>query len=377
MADHQHVRAVAARLPKVQLHLHLDGSLSEHFIAERAAARGVALPCAPSALRRFLVAAKQRHVATNSHSQPRNANWPVFDFCNRFLQTEHELCDATRQLVSELVRLNTWVIELRFCPLLHLNEGLSPHQVVAAVVRGYRTAVQHAPLPFGVRGGIILCALRSHDAHRVRQVCELAKSWLGRGVIALDLAGDEPSYPLRTHAHALLDARQSGVPLTIHAGEGFFEASVDNVLTALEIGAHRIGHGLVIASSDELCSRMRSTYIETCITANCNSEQKVKPDRFDLHPVRTFIRRGLKVAAFNCDNMLLSGTVASRSHPVEELVRAKTACALGWTSIAEVLLNGARASFDPSIFGSATDSHFISAFKEAVEAILEPPALKP
>ncbi|CAN8064045.1 unnamed protein product [Agarophyton chilense] len=369
----QRVRQVASKLPKVQLHLHLDGSISESFIEQRAAARAVQLPCEAAQLRNFLVASKMHDVANGAFVQRANSNWSQFDFCNQFLQTTDELTVATRQLVVALVDRNVWVAEIRFCPLLHMEEGLSADDAVAAVVNGFGQARADAAsrLPHGLKGGVILCALRSHDDDKVREVCQLAEKWLHRGVIGLDVAGDERSYPLRLLEKQLHAARCSGVPLTIHAGECTFNGADENIRLALEIGAERIGHGLALDnSSDDLCQAMRSAFLETCVTANCSGGYKIEADRFDLHPIGRLLKRGVKVAAFNCDNMLLSGTVNNRAHVDEEIVRARVHCKLGWQQIAQVLINGAHASFDDSIRSNKEHNEFLLNFEQAVHLII-------
>ncbi|KAI0563748.1 adenosine deaminase [Gracilaria domingensis] len=370
----QRVRETAARLPKAQLHLHLDGSLSEGFIARCSAARGVTLPCDEARLREHLVASKQRDVANDKFVQQANGNWSQFDFCNQFLQTKEQLCSATRELVSHLVAQNVWVVEVRFCPLLHVHERLRADEAVAAVVEGYERARNDARacLPCGLKGGVILCALRSHDEQKVVHVCKLAENWLHRGVVGLDIAGDERSYPLQLHASHLQAAHQNGVPLTLHAGECAFEGARENVSLALRIGAERIGHGLVLSSSEDLCRDMRGVFLETCLTANCSGGYKIAADRYDLHPIQTLLERGVRVAGFNIDNLLLSGTVSNRADAVEEIVRARMHCQLSWEQIAQVLVDGARASFDDSLRSSKGECEFLTQFEQTVNSIVKP-----
>ena len=129
--------AACALVPKVELHLHLDGSLDADFIARRAAARGIDLPCEASDVRAWLHEQKLAARAKGNKAEP-GKNWGVFDFCNQFLQTQAELEEAVAILVARLssehrVRL----CEIRFCPTLHCEEGLSPDDVVAAAVRGF------------------------------------------------------------------------------------------------------------------------------------------------------------------------------------------------------------------------------------------------
>lgn len=357
---------IARRLPKVQLHLHLDGSLSESFISDRASARGIDLPCAPADLREHLIDSKQKAQQIGKYSQPVGGNWDVFTFCNRFLQTASELQSATCQLVTcLLLEHNCQVIEIRFCPSLHTLEGhLDDNDAVAAVVKGFSEAPP-------VRGGIILCALRSHDKTHAARIAELAVKWKDRGVIGVDMAGDERAFPAVEEIEALTNgAKSANVPITIHAGE-MGNKKAGNIEHALQVGASRLGHAIELGRNRKLSERVfeQEVYVETCIIANCTSDDKVPANSFQDHPIREMLNNGVKVAGFNCDNLLLSGTMINRPNPTLEIVKAKLGCGLSWSQIRGVLINGTHATFDK---GSRQDSHpeFVRKFTEEIDSVL-------
>eukprot|EP00656_Telonema_subtile_P006767 TRINITY_DN13150_c0_g2_i1.p1 TRINITY_DN13150_c0_g2~~TRINITY_DN13150_c0_g2_i1.p1 ORF type:complete len:276 (-),score=54.65 TRINITY_DN13150_c0_g2_i1:65-892(-) len=257
---------LARELPKSELHLHLDGSLSPQFLYDRAAARCINMPADnPEDLHRILRSADPDHrtlvLAAMPGFHPSGNNWLHFDFCNQFLQTSEELAIATASLVcNEYQEHNTRVVEIRFCPTLHCREGLTPDEVVEAVVRGFADGtLQATGESVGGRlvGGIIICALRSNPEEHGVEMAELAHRWLGRGVIGWDLAADEGAHPLQGHQKGVQTALQLGVPCTVHAGEwgsgpktdqnqwlytkeGHFD-TLPNIELALELGVHRIG----------------------------------------------------------------------------------------------------------------------------------------
>ena len=180
---HHRVASFARALPKIELHLHLDGSLSQEFIGKRAAARGIDLAAefgpgftdVRSALHGLKVAARGKDA---SMAVTAGSNWGVFDWVNRFLQTHEELERGTVDVVSQLAVENVRYAEVRFCPSLHCREGLSERDSVQAVVKGFEAAREAT----GVIGGVILCVLRSMPADHGMRVARLAAEFLGQGV---------------------------------------------------------------------------------------------------------------------------------------------------------------------------------------------------
>lgn len=344
--DEVQTRKIASQLPKVQLHLHLDGSLSEAFISKRAGIRQLQLPCTNGELRQHLLRSKQEAQSRSAYKQASGSNWNIFTFCNQFLQTADELREATYSIVTGLIAQNCRVIELRFCPQLHTLEGMTPDETIIAVTDAFRLAIT-AALPLRVVGGVILAALRSFPPAHVVEVVELAAKYSQHGVIAVDLAGDEETYPLATHAEALKTAHEQLVPLTLHTGE-WGPSAVANIRTAIcDVNASRLGHALALCNDTHLCDLVvqRQIPVETCLTANCSGGHKVPADAYHLHPLRGWLHAGVCVAGFNCDNLLLSGTLINRPDPTEEIVRARRACLLSWQQITQVLIAGARATF--------------------------------
>lgn len=220
------------------------------------------LKSAAAELRALLVA---RLTAAAGAPVAEGDNWDVFDFCNQFLQRADLLAEATHELVTRLVREhNVRLVEVRFCPALHTAGGLTAAEATAAVVQGFAAAEATvaaaeaagdlaAGAPAGVpsppslpslplRGGVIVCALRSHTVEAMVAVAEVAGAFQGRGVIGFDVAGCEGAFPLARCRPALDAATRLGLPVTVHAGE--WPGTTDNVRYALaELpGLRRLGH---------------------------------------------------------------------------------------------------------------------------------------
>ena len=308
-------------LPKTELHLHLDGSLPPEFILSRAKSRGIELDVTSAEeLRPFLMAQKAAAVRSGNTHQSLNSNWGVFDFCNQFLQTREELRDATQNLLVSLNSAHNVVLcEVRFCPTLHTLEGLTPCEVVEAVLEGLEGAKAEVRGLF--EAGVIICALRSRSPDEAVSLVELGSRYLDRGVVGFDVAGDEGSYPLEKVEASLVRAKELGVPVTVHAGEWpvndkFGDSSLANLKLAVSHGVGRVGHGCQLYRDAELMSLVARTKlpVECCLTSNC----AWKVPSYGVHPIKVMLEKGV-VCCVNCDNTLLSGTAQNQANPTGEL----------------------------------------------------------
>lgn len=329
-------REIAFSIPKTELHLHLDGSLDETFISERALDRGVVLPVAPEHLREFLHVMKSKRVNSGSSVLP-SSNWPAFDFCNQFLQTEDELRAATSSLCRGLSDENVVLAEIRFCPQLHVSEGMTVDDVVSAVVSGFQIAQEE--LDF--RGGIIICALRSYSVDHSIEMAELAAAWLGKGVVGFDIAGDEGAFPLEIHKAGIMEAVIRGVPITVHAGEWPVD-TVKNIDLAVELGASRLGHAITLSQEPKLMQKVseQDIAVECCLTSNVGW----KVPSYEEHPIRNMFDAGVQVS-INSDNLLLSGSYKRKPTPTGELCKLVQDVGFSWEEARAVLLNSVRTSF--------------------------------
>jgi len=324
---------VARSLPKADLHCHLDGSLLPKFVADQAEKRGVLskngekIPTTPTAFREFvdeMKGAMRAKSATDARVITRvesKKNWPIFDWMNRWLQTEAEVREGVRSLAAclhdeERVRY----LEIRFCPALHTLEGLSVEQVVQAASRGWQDAVAERAT---LKGGLILCALRSYPAPHPLETAQLVKAHLeGPAVVGFDVAGSEV-YALSTPAiaEALAFCKANDVPVTAHAGE-LPLGMVPNLETALSYPVDRIGHGLALGLGDidpETSERLikecadKKVGVEVCITSICTA---TRCPAFDSHPLPAFRAAGVR-CGLGVDNLTLSGDpLVAGAYPV-------------------------------------------------------------
>ena len=317
----------ALKIPKIELHLHLDGSLSPEFIFEEAKKQNLELPIQdPKDLRRYLQEQKRSAIYKNANKVGQGQNWSIFDFCNQFLQTFEKLELATLDLLNRLADFNVVYAEVRFCPALHTKEKLTSDQAVQAVLSGFRRQNR-------VEGGVIICALRSKDSQHALDMADLAGKYLQIhkndpiGVLGFDVAGDEGSFPLKSVPDSMtkgvVRAQELKVPVTLHAGEWPEKfGSLDNVKFAIdELKVQRIGHGITLRSDLEYLKKLKNSNvtIEVCLTSNIGYGFKV--NSYEDHPVKLFHQFGVPFS-FSMDNWLLSGDLDNQPNPDHELIEA-------------------------------------------------------
>ena len=347
---------IAYNVPKTELHLHLDGSLDSEFIASRAADRGIRLPVESSNLRKYLHDLKSKRANIGSKVST-SSNWSNFDFCNQFLQTDDELKRATFSLCKTLSDDNVVLSEIRFCPTLHTFENLTVNDAVDAVVAGFREARE----ALNIRGGVIVCALRSYPVEHTIEMAELAAAWLGKGVVGFDIAGDEGAFALDIHESGIKEALRRNVPMTLHAGE-WPENTVKNINLAVDLGADRIGHGVTLCQDAKLMDLVatKGITVECCLTSNVGW----KVPSYASHPIRKMFEAGVKVC-INSDNLLLSGTFNRAAYSSGEVQRLVDDVGFSWEQARQVLLNGVKGSFSPGV-----DEDWISQYEQRLDEIL-------
>jgi adenosine deaminase len=311
-------------VPKIELHVHLDGSLrpktvrafAKHLPAERRFPRGfdpckAAVPPKRSTLESYL---------------------ETFDITVRLLQDERSLERAARELCEDAAAENVIYIEIRFAPLLHTEAGLKPRDVVTAVLSGMRQAEAEHP----IRTGLILTALKQESTERSMEVAQLAAQFSGKGVVAFDLAGPERLYPPVLHRAAIDFAHAADVHLTVHAGEA---CCPEQIREAVDLGAERIGHGVHLFEDPATEARVRELGIplEICPTSNLQTSPIIAG--YADHPLKRYLDLGIPIS-INTDNRLMSQTDLTREY--ESVVRAFS---LGRDDVHRILRDAAAAAF--------------------------------
>ncbi len=318
--------AVLRALPKTDLHVHLDGSLRLTTFAGLGRAAGLEMPDDPAAIR--------ARYFPGDRTSSQEEFLAYFEHTLACLQTEANLMRAASELVEDAAASGVRVLEVRFCPLMHTREGLTPDGAVAAVQRG----LAEAGARHGVETGIIITGLRTIAPERSLELARLAVAWKRRGVVAFDLAGAEAHHPAAEHREAFYHVMNNNLPATCHAGEKYGPESIHMALH--RCGARRIGHGTRLEEDPELMDFVidRRIPLEICLSSNVQTG--VVASAAD-HPLRRYHDQGLRVC-LNTDNMLFAGT-----DMVRELRLATDTFDLTLLQLEDILLGGFKSAFLP------------------------------
>jgi adenosine deaminase len=328
MVDHAtqagyRVRMELRSLPKIELHLHLDCSLSFQAVSA----------LAPSVTREeyqsdYIAPARCANLADFLSRAPKGF---------RLMQTEDSLCLVTEDVFRQLIEDGVIYAEIRFAPLLHTEQGLSPERVVAVVEREVERLVRVT----GMQAGLILCTLRHFTEAQSLQTAELVEKFRGSRVVALDLAGDEAGFLLDAHIGAYRYAREHGLFRTAHAGEGLGPESVWETLRLLD--PQRIGHGTRSIEDPKLVEHLRSKRIHLEICPSSNIQIIPSIGSMEEHPIDRLYRAGVSLNV-NSDSRMLTPTTLTREY--ESLQRV-----FGWSE--QVLLRANLMGLDAAFVDDA------------------------
>ena len=267
-------------IPKVELHLHLDGSINVELVSELCGNQNI-----EEVKKRLSIEG-----AVNNLSE----YLTKFDLPLKLMQTSYNITMITRKLIEDLISDNVIYAEIRFAPSLHTNDGLNQEQVIKSVLEGLKNDV--------IKTNLILCLMRGENNYDSNmETINLASKYLNNGVCAIDLAGDEAKYPNELYEELFNYAKRKSIPFTIHAGEA---SDANSIKSAIKMGAKRIGHGVNIYQNSELLNEVFSKQIclEICPTSNINTNIF---DNIKNHPLYNYYKLGLNVT-ISTDNRTVS-----------------------------------------------------------------------
>lgn len=272
-------------LPKVELHLHLDCSLSYRVVSR----------LAPTVTleeyeKRFVAPAKCANLAEFLSCAPRGIE---------LMQSREALELVVEDLFEQLVLDGVIYAEIRFAPQLHTENELSAPQVVEIV----DAAVERMTKQTSLQARLILCTLRHYSPEQSLATARLVEEFRGSRVVALDLAADEAGFPIDAHIAAFRYAREQEFHRTAHAGEARGAQSVWETLRELQ--PTRIGHGVRSIEDKSLIEHLKQNdiHLEVCPSANVQIIESIA--RWNEHPIDRLYRAGVSLNV-NTDSRTLT-----------------------------------------------------------------------
>ncbi|MBI4512042.1 MAG: adenosine deaminase [Deltaproteobacteria bacterium] len=315
------------KLPKTDLHCHLDGSLRLSTILALAEEQKVKLPAHDEDRLFKLIYPGEECNSLEDYLK-------AFDITLAVLQNEEALFRAAFELAEDAAKENVRYIEVRYSPMLHSRNGLRLAAIVEAVLAGLR----HAKRKYGIRYGVILCGIRSISAESSLRMAELCVAYKNRGVVGFDLAGAEYNYPAKDHKEAFQLILNNNVNCTAHAGEAYGPESIAQAIHYC--GAHRIGHGTRLRENGDLLNYVNDHRVplEICLSSNIQTRAA---ESFVSHPLPFYFSYGLRVT-INTDNRLVTDTTVSK-----ELLLCHQHYGFTLDDIKEIVISGFKSAFLP------------------------------
>lgn len=269
-------------MKKVELHLHLDGSINIPY-AEKLVGRDI-----------------KKEVMGNG-SKTLKEYLDKFSLPIQLLQDEENIEEFSYLLGKELEKDEVIYAEVRFCPLFHV-EKIAVDKVITAIIRGFGRVS-------GVKVNLIFCMMRHFSFEDNLKIIELTRKYLGNGVCAIDLAGDEANYKTADFSSLFETVKEDKIPFTIHAGEA---DSYESVESAISFGTSRIGHGIRSIESRETINKLsdKEIVLEVCPTSNVDTG--VIAD-IECHPIKRLVDEGVLVS-INTDNRTVSNTSLEKEY---------------------------------------------------------------
>jgi adenosine deaminase len=263
-------------LPKVELHLHLDCSLSLEVV------------------RKLLPQIAEIEYKNNFIAPKKCIDLADFLKCAssgiNLMQTEFELRAVVQDLFNQLKSENVIYAEIRFAPLQHLAGGLSAEEVVEIVAD---SVADHSGTS-GIKAKLILCTLRHFRENESFQTVKLVERFINNSCIAgFDIAANEAGFPIDSHIKAFQYAIKKDIPRTAHAGEARSAESIWETL--MNFKPQRIGHGVRSIEDSKLIGYLTDNQIHLEVCPTCNIQINVFKEYRD-HPVDFLYKKGVSVS---------------------------------------------------------------------------------
>jgi adenosine deaminase len=371
-----------SKIPKTDLHLHLDGSLRLETLIELAKKESVKLPAyTKEGLKKLVFKDYYKNLPEYLEG---------FGYTCAVLQNPENLERTAYELAQDNIAEGVRYIEVRFAPQLHTANNMTMSDSIRAVIKGLEKAKKEHNQKKEVRDnidvpfhfGVIVCAMRRFNKQMSpyfydflnllehapkEEVYSAASLELARTaanlvdkeklpIVGFDLAGEEAGFPAIDHKEAYQYAHSNFIRKTVHAGEAYGPESIFQAIT--ECYANRIGHGTFLFAKEMIKDRRikdktrfvenLSTYIasqriaiEVCLTSNLQTTPSIK--NVKDHPMKEMLDHNLSITVCT-DNRLVSNTSVSN-----EMRLAVENFGLDRHQLRNLTIAGFKSSFFPGL----------------------------
>ena len=289
-------------LPKIELHIHLDCSLSYETV---------------------------KRLRPDTTIDDFNNNFKASKSCSSLkqyikcadnaislMQSKESLELVMEDFFNQLIEDNVIYCEIRFAPLLHTEEGLNSREVLNIICNSMNILSKES----GVITGLILCTLRHYSKEQSMETVKLVEEFKGKGVLGFDIAADEAGYPLDNHIDAFKYAVQNDINCTAHAGEAKGPESIWETIDKLKV--KRIGHGVKCIKDPKLVKVLSENnyHLEVCVSSNIKTKTF---NKIEDHPISQINKSSISMS-INTDGRTISDTDLTNEY---ELISKK----FGWS----------------------------------------------
>lgn len=264
-------------LKKIELHLHLDGSVREKTAKS--------------------ILGYSVNLKANEKCEDLKDYLKMFDIPIKLMQKKENLVRVTKDLIEDLISDNIIYAEIRFSPLDYISENLSLNEVVKTVLESIKSDK--------IKTELILCMRRNFDENQNMKIIDIAYKYN----LSIDIVGDEASYKTSKYKDLFLYAYSKGLKYTIHSGEA---DGISSINSAIEFGAKRLGHGIRAIESDECIKKLidNNITLEICPTSNVQTDV-IKS--YKDHPIKKLMDLGVLVTV-STDNNTVSNITLSEEY---------------------------------------------------------------
>lgn len=317
------------RIPKINLHLHLDGSFRMDTIWKLAHDQNVQMPAKT-------IEDYEAFIRKCANAKDVNEYLKMFDTPLKCMQDKASITRITEELIEDLAHQGYIYAEIRFAPQLHTQKGLTQAGATEAVLEGRNNALKKYPkLRIGILTCMMCIGIDTLNQKENMETVEVCKQYLGKGVVGIDLAGAEGFVPLSNFGTLFAKAKEYGLPMTCHAGDS---QGPDTVKDAMDFGVTRIGHGHHVYFDQELVERAKENKVlfEICPTSNVQCQTVPS---YAKHPMKPLYDQGVLVSV-NTDNDTFAGI-----HITDEYAHCINDMGFTVDDIFQMNINAANAAF--------------------------------